>query len=169
MPTFPEHPLFQNSLIQPTIPQGYHNNIESPTTSSPHSHSSPVNRGHTHGTKRKADGDLNSQTAPASLEEQSRLAIGEDKRRRNTAASARFRVKRKEREKALERSERDIADKNAKLEQRVGQLEMENRWLRNLITEKNGTKNDINITEMWQKFRNEGHEAPFREQSSQRG
>lgn len=72
-----------------------------------------------------------------SLEEQSRLSVEEDKRRRNTAASARFRVKKKQREQTLERTVRDANELNASLEARVAQLEMENRWLKNLLTEKN--------------------------------
>jgi Basic region leucine zipper len=71
------------------------------------------------------------------IEEQSRLAVEEDKRRRNTAASARFRVKKKQREQALERAVRDATDVKSSLEARVTQLEMENRWLKNLLTEKN--------------------------------
>jgi hypothetical protein len=72
-----------------------------------------------------------------SVEEQSRLVAEEDKRRRNTAASARFRVKKKQREQALERTVREASEINATLEARVAQLEMENRWLKNLLTEKN--------------------------------
>ncbi|EED16381.1 bZIP transcription factor, putative [Talaromyces stipitatus ATCC 10500] len=72
-----------------------------------------------------------------SIEEQNRLAIEEDKRRRNTAASARFRVKKKQREQALERAVQEATEVKASLEARVTQLEMENRWLKNLLTEKN--------------------------------
>lgn len=163
IPTFPEYPQYQNPLMQPTLAQGYPNatsNIQSPTTSSPLSQSSPVNQGFNHGAKRKADSVSIAlpQDGSGSLEEQSRLAAEEDKRRRNTAASARFRVKKKEREKTLERSVKEVTDKNTKLELRLGQLEMENRWLRNLITEKNGSKNDVDITQMWQKFRRESEE-----------
>lgn len=71
-----------------------------------------------------------------SIEEQKRLAAEEDKRRRNTAASARFRLKKKQREQALERTVKEVTEMNANLEARVAQLEMENRWLRNLLTEK---------------------------------
>ncbi|KAI9376710.1 hypothetical protein BJX61DRAFT_155390 [Aspergillus egyptiacus] len=69
-------------------------------------------------------------------EEHSRRAAEEDRRRRNTAASARFRMKKKQREQALERTVRETTEKNASLEARVAQLEMENRWLKNLLTEK---------------------------------
>jgi hypothetical protein len=92
------------------------------------------------GTKRKADS-----TPPADLEDASRLAAEEDKRRRNTAASARFRVKKKQREQALERSAKEMSDKVAALEGRISQLETENKWLKNLITEKNESKEDIAV------------------------
>lgn len=69
-------------------------------------------------------------------EEGVRMAAEEDRRRRNTAASARFRMKKKQREQALERTVRETTEKNASLEARVAQLEMENRWLKNLLTEK---------------------------------
>lgn len=76
-------------------------------------------------------------SSPADYDDQSRGAADEDKRRRNTAASARFRVKKKQREQALEKSAKDMSDKVQYLEARVGQLEMENKWLKGLITEKN--------------------------------
>ncbi|KAJ5267578.1 hypothetical protein N7478_010386 [Penicillium angulare] len=65
-----------------------------------------------------------------------RVAAEEDRRRRNTAASARFRQKKKAREQVLERTVRETTERNASLEARVAQLEMENRWLKNLLTEK---------------------------------
>jgi hypothetical protein len=63
-------------------------------------------------------------------------AIEEDKRRRNTAASARFRMKKKEREADLERRTRDMSDRCEDLQKRISALETENRWLRELITER---------------------------------
>lgn len=89
--------------------------------------SSPVT-----GDKRKA-----SAASPEDYDESSRAAAEEDKRRRNTAASARFRVKKKQREQALEKNAKEMSDKVSFLEARVGQLEMENKWLKGLITEKN--------------------------------
>lgn len=74
------------------------------------------------------------------LEEASRAAAEEDKRRRNTAASARFRVKKKQREQALEKAAREMQEKVAALEGKVQRLEMENSWLKGLITEKEGGK-----------------------------
>lgn len=77
-------------------------------------------------------------------EEGVRGAAEEDRRRRNTAASARFRQKKKQREQVLERTVRETTEKNASLESRVAQLEMENRWLKNLLTE----KHEVNTTRM---------------------
>jgi hypothetical protein len=74
--------------------------------------------------------------AALNQEEGVRVAAEEDRRRRNTAASARFRQKKKQREQVLERTVRETTEKNASLEARVAQLEMENRWLKNLLTEK---------------------------------
>jgi hypothetical protein len=93
--------------------------------------------------KRNAEGD----TSPAmSADEALRQAADEDKRRRNTAASARFRVKKKQREQTLEKTVKEAQDKKSKLEARVAQLEMENTWLKSLITE----KNDANMPEDFQ-------------------
>src|SRR5215469_10686182 len=63
-------------------------------------------------------------------------AVEEDKRRRNTEASARFRVKKKVREQALERTAAEMTEKVRGLEERVRQLERENGWLRGLIVER---------------------------------
>lgn len=101
------------------------------------------------GEKRKSDG-LDSANPPMSLEESSRMAAEEDKRRRNTAASARFRIKKKQREQALEKSAKEMTDKVTSLENKVSQLETENKWLKNLLVDKNGGNEDI--TTMWKEF-----------------
>lgn len=76
----------------------------------------------------------------AGMDDSSRAAAEEDKRRRNTAASARFRVKKKQREQALEQRTKEMQDKVSQLETKVHQLELENKWLKGLITEKSDTK-----------------------------
>ncbi|KAL4735088.1 hypothetical protein BDV11DRAFT_196794 [Aspergillus similis] len=136
--------------------------VNAPTTASPSQSSvaapSPTNAtspaAPAPGPKRK-----NTQkTAPVSVEEAARIAADEDKRRRNTAASARFRVKKKMREQALEKTVKDTTEKNAALEARVTALELENQWLKNLITEKNGKsaeegkKAENDISDMFKKF-----------------
>lgn len=72
-----------------------------------------------------------------------KLAAEEDKRRRNTAASARFRVKKKMREQALERTARDMSAKVEALETKLRELELENKWLRSLVVEKDPRLLDV--------------------------
>jgi hypothetical protein len=69
--------------------------------------------------------------------ERARVLAEEDKRRRNTAASARFRIKKKLREQEMERTQKELQDKVDQLETKIKQLQMENRWLKNLVVEKN--------------------------------
>ena len=92
------------------------------------------------GQKRKAS----SVASPAEFDDP-RFAGEEDKRRRNTAASARFRVKKKQREQALEKTAKEMTDRVSVLEARIGQLEMENKWLKGLITEKNVKTGDVDV------------------------
>lgn len=135
----------QHQPVAPAPPASQ-NSTQLPTSSAPASNPAP---------KRKQ-----SQKSPAlSVEEAARVAAEEDKRRRNTAASARFRVKKKQREQALEKTVKDTNDRNSALEARVSQLELENQWLKNLITEKNdgtsageGTRSKADIAEMFSKF-----------------
>ena len=105
--------------------------------------------------KRKAS---SSPLVSDSLEEDSRAAAEEDKRRRNTAASARFRVKKKQREQALEKSAKEMSDKVAALEGRINQLETENKWLKNLVTEKNESKEDV--ASLWKRYTAEKESSP---------
>lgn len=101
---------------------------------------------------------------PVDPEEKSRLAADEDKRRRNTAASARFRVKKKQREQALERTLKDTNEKNSKLEARISQLEMENKWLKDLITEKNGLQSKEEMAAAYEKHRIESEERELKQE-----
>lgn len=105
--------------------------------------------------KRKSD-SISAGSPTEGNEDAARNAAEEDKRRRNTAASARFRVKKKQREQALERSAKDMSDKVSALENRINQLETENKWLKNLITEKNDSKEDI--ATLWKKYSSENAE-----------
>lgn len=61
------------------------------------------------------------------------MSMAEDKRRRNTAASARFRAKKKEREVALEQRSKDLEGRVAELERECEQLRRENGWLMGLV------------------------------------
>jgi len=138
----PPVPIETNQPLYPSSSAG------SPTASGP-----PQSAG----SKRKADSISHSGSPDTStFEEASRLAAEEDKRRRNTAASARFRVKKKQREQALERSAKEMSDKVSALEGRISQLETENKWLKNLITEKNESKEDI--AALWKKYNAENEQ-----------
>lgn len=101
---------------------------------------------------------------PISVEEKSRVVAEEDKRRRNTAASARFRVKKKQREQALEKTLKEAQDKSSKLEAKVSQLELENRWLKNLITEKNGLSSKEEIAAAYEQHRKESEERELKQE-----
>ena len=91
-----------------------------------------------------------------STEESARLAAEEDKRRRNTAASARFRVKKKQREQALEKTAKELTDKVTTLEGKIDRLQQENGWLRSLVVEKKGEEE---LAEKFHKFRRASEEA----------
>lgn len=143
-------------------------NYPQSTDPSPTNASSPISpstqTANPAGLKRKID-SLTDTPHPQSVEEQTRLAAEEDKRRRNTAASARFRIKKKQREQALERTVKEVNDKNAMLEAKMSQLEMENKWLKNLITEKNGSKSEGDIAELYRKYKRDSEEREARKGS----
>lgn len=79
----------------------------------------------------------------------------EDKRRRNTAASARFRIKKKLREQTMEKTVREMTEKSNGLEDRVKELELEIKWLRRLLLEKGTSAPDTMEID-----RKEGEEVP---------
>jgi hypothetical protein len=139
-------PFNHDGLPQPSLP-AIDTNQPYPASGSS-SAASPSAVAPTTAIKRKA-----SSVEEENYEDASRTAAEEDKRRRNTAASARFRVKKKQREQALERSAKEMSDKVSALEGRINQLETENKWLKNLITEKNESKEDI--AELWKKYSQE--------------
>ncbi|TPX38199.1 hypothetical protein SmJEL517_g00225 [Synchytrium microbalum] len=69
----------------------------------------------------------------------------QEKRRRNTLASARFRQKKKLKEQALERTAKDMTQRAEMMEQKIKEYEMEIKWLRSVVTERDGAKklNDL--------------------------
>ena len=83
-------------------------------------------------------GDLPSPEAAASPESDDKpsgtpMTAAEDKRRRNTAASARFRLKKKEREAALEKKAKELELRVGELEKECEALRRENGWLKGLV------------------------------------
>lgn len=71
-----------------------------------------------------------------------------DKRKRNTAASARFRIKKKLKEQKLEDDVKNLKELASQLEERVKSLSMENKVLKNLIVEKNERKSREDVERM---------------------
>ncbi|KAF8845302.1 hypothetical protein BDN67DRAFT_446756 [Paxillus ammoniavirescens] len=57
----------------------------------------------------------------------------EDKRRRNTAASARFRIKKKQKTLNLERTVSDLTGRTEELEREAAELRRENGWLKEIV------------------------------------
>jgi len=86
-------------------------------------------------TEVKPEDAASSSSKNLSGEENTRMAAEEDKRRRNTLASARFRAKKKMREQALEKDHKEMSAKIDKLENRIKELELENKWLRGLVVQ----------------------------------
>jgi hypothetical protein len=64
------------------------------------------------------------------------IEADEDKRKRNQAASARFRQKKKQREQQLMESSREMQDRAKKLEKENDGLKKENMFLKKLLVEK---------------------------------
>lgn len=108
-----------------------------PQVASPFSHRSPPSGSAPKAKRQKVSSP---KTTP-------QITADEDKRRRNTAASARFRIKKKQREQQLHDTAREMTDKAQRLEERVKELEMENKWLKGLIVEKKELEGDVDGAE----------------------
>ncbi|VDB93547.1 unnamed protein product [Peniophora sp. CBMAI 1063] len=61
------------------------------------------------------------------------VSVIEDKRRRNTAASARFRIKKKQKTLNLERTVNDLSGRVEELEHEASELRRENGWLKEIV------------------------------------
>ncbi|EPT04409.1 hypothetical protein FOMPIDRAFT_43818 [Fomitopsis schrenkii] len=61
------------------------------------------------------------------------VVVAEDKRRRNTAASARFRIKKKQWTLNLERTISDLSGRVQELEMEAAELRRENGWLKEIV------------------------------------
>lgn len=84
---------------------------------------------------------------PEADAEANRNAIEEDKRRRNTAASARFRMKKKQREAALESHTKELQDEMAELRAELDKLRNENQWLKGLIQVRSGSEEEKKLSD----------------------
>lgn len=135
---FSAAPILDTSMPGLSQPQQPHYPLS--TTYAPQPNAlSPLSYDDSASKKRKVE-EMSAGTPMQNLDEHARIHAEEDKRRRNTAASARFRVKKKQREQALEKTAKEMSDRVQQLEARIGQLETENTWLKSLITEKSAGK-----------------------------
>ncbi|KAI8069903.1 hypothetical protein BC940DRAFT_296444 [Gongronella butleri] len=80
---------------------------------------------------------LSSKKRPAPELQDDDATPDDEKRRRNTAASARFRMKKKMKEQAMAQTVQEMTDKADALQNRVNELEIEVKFLRDLLLEKN--------------------------------
>lgn len=83
------------------------------------------------------------------------LLVDPDKRKRNTAASARFRIKKKLKEKEMEQKISQLDDLIKNFEIKINELEMENRLLKNLIIEKGNRNSEKELLLLKQKIKHE--------------
>ncbi|EAU93186.2 hypothetical protein CC1G_13211 [Coprinopsis cinerea okayama7 len=110
------------------IPSQYH-----PPLSMPHDSPSPPASVSGSSVRSSGGGRSRSGTNTEDLTEAERAAIAEEKRRRNTAASARFRIKKKQKTINLERSVSDLTGRAEELEREVADLRRENGWLKEIV------------------------------------
>lgn len=78
-----------------------------------------------------------------------------DKKKRNTAASARFRIKKKLKEQEMERTLKALTERVQAYNSRIQQLEFENKCLKGLIIEKNERKSDDMVRSIRQRSLND--------------
>ncbi|KAI5959745.1 uncharacterized protein KGF55_004977 [Candida pseudojiufengensis] len=82
------------------------------------------------------------QTPQNSLSSSATQAANDDKKKRNTAASARFRIKKKLKEQEMEKKSKELEEKVEILEKKLKTIEMENKCLKNIIFQQNEKKNN---------------------------
>lgn len=75
-----------------------------------------------------------------------------EKRKRNTAASARFRIKKKVREKEMESRINSLGDTIKTFENKMLQLELENKLLKSLIFEKGSRKSEDELHTLRERY-----------------
>ncbi|CAG8525474.1 2838_t:CDS:1 [Cetraspora pellucida] len=158
-PTYPVSHANLNSTKEETVatPASSTPKVTTDTTNYSSHNSSTAKMGQiTSGDITKKDIDSKKSFDPEVV---AKLAAEEDKRRRNTAASARFRIKKKMREQALERTAKEMTSKAEAYENRIKELEMEVKWLRSLIVEKDARLLDIDRPGKKPKTETESHTA----------
>jgi len=86
-------------------------------------------------------------TVSPAQEQDDAVSVTEDKRRRNTVASARFRIKKKLKTLNLERSVADLTGRTEELEREATDLRRENAWLKEIVLLKGRNLSGLNFAQ----------------------
>ncbi|KAL7281488.1 hypothetical protein ACG7TL_004803 [Trametes sanguinea] len=126
---------FRQGPVQPTPTPSASSPQQPAQASSPAATTTTTKRARTARTSVSSPSDAPTPESPEDSKSTSGtpLTAAEDKRRRNTAASARFRLKKKEREAALERKAKELEVRVGELEKECEALRRENGWLKGLV------------------------------------
>ena len=116
--------LYPNAALPPLPPATTDSTSQAPAAKRPR----PRTRVSSPSGEQSSDG-----ASPAADSTMTPLTPAEDKRRRNTAASARFRLKKKEREAALEKKSKELEMRVMELDRECEGLRRENGWLKGLV------------------------------------
>ncbi|EPY52276.1 basic region leucine zipper [Schizosaccharomyces cryophilus OY26] len=91
------------------------------------------NTSNTESSTRQTSSSPNQRTATSPFDSVVSVAEDQERRRRNTLASARFRQRRKAKENYLEQKVEEYEKKIKQLEKRIYELELETKWFKDLI------------------------------------
>ena len=83
------------------------------------------------------------------------------KRKRNTAASARFRIKKKMKEQQMIQQSKDLQEKVQALEKKLKTVEMENKCLKSLIAQQNEKRNSDWLEQIKKRSIMDASSTPF--------
>ncbi|RLV85200.1 Transcription factor zip1 [Meyerozyma sp. JA9] len=83
------------------------------------------------------------------------------KRKRNTAASARFRIKKKMKEQQMIQQSKDLQEKVQALEKKLKTVEMENKCLKSLIAQQNEQRNSDWLEQIKKRSIMDASSTPF--------
>lgn len=110
-----------------------------------------------HSIANDSNSKMDNQITPQSTENFDKDSIDNDldKRRRNTAASARFRVKKKLKEKQMEEKITSLTELIAKFESKIESLQLENKLLKKVINDQGSEKSDYELKLLKEKILNE--------------
>ncbi|KAK2462020.1 hypothetical protein APHAL10511_006483 [Amanita phalloides] len=146
-------PSFPSDLSWPQMHQGLYSDLPATSGSAGPSHPPlppllPAELSYASTTMNSPASPSDSISAEAEVTSDSERVALEEKRRRNTAASARFRTKKKMRTINLERSVTDLTGRAGELEREVTDLRRENGWLKEIVMLKGTRLAGLNLQQL---------------------